>query len=368
MERKINKKIGILTWHYYTNPGSSLQAFALQSLLSSKEHSVHIINYRSTRFGIYCGVRSRIKKILYKVSRVLVFLRKYISDYNIISFQEKYFNQTRIIQAEKDIESTVSDFDIIVYGSDQIWAPNVYNPIYMGAYVPSKIKKISYAASIGLNDISDDLILEYKNRLSEFYAISVREQEGMILLKQKCNIDASVVLDPTLMIDVDVYLRMQKKIKGISGSYLFCYFLNKNHSYKNVVTQYAEKHNLNIVGISDNPHDINWMRILQNVGGDQFLWLINHADIVFTDSYHGSIFSLLFHKDLWIFKRFSNDSPINQNSRIRQLVDSFGIKNRIISTDNGLIDNLPTIDYTNFETRLAILRKESLAYLKTALR
>ena len=119
--------------------------------------------------------------------------------------------------------------------------------------------------------------------------------------------------------------------------------------------------------MSDAPHDNEWMKILPHMGADQFLWLINHASVIFTDSYHGTIFSLIFHKKLWIFKRFADNSPICQNSRIDQLTEYFNIHNRIISEQDNIIDTSP-IDYQEFEEKLKLLRKQSYTYLINALK
>lgn len=361
-----NKKIGILTWHYYPNFGSGLQAFALQSIIQSLGYEGLIINYRNPIYGKSIWWKNFVKKIIYYT---LAPFNKRIKN-KVISetavYQKKYLNQTRPFYEPSNLCEISKDYNCIVYGSDQIWAPNVYNPIYMGAYVSNHVRKISYAASIGLNDIPDDMVETYKNNLSTFHAVAVREQEGKELLKNRCGIDASVVLDPTLMVGVDVYRKMQRTVDGIEGKYIFCYFLNKDHRYVDKVIQYAKEYNLQIVGVSDKPDDASWMNRLTNVGADQFLWLINHAETIFTDSYHGSIFSLLFHKNLWTFVRFAEDSPICQNSRIRQLQANFNIAHRIISAKSE-IDDDKSIDYDYFENRLVNLRESSLLYLKKAL-
>ena len=109
------------------------------------------------------------------------------------------------------------------------------------------------------------------------------------------------------------------------------------------------------------------MTKLTNIGADQFLWLINKAEVIFTDSYHGSIFSLLFHKNLWTFVRFEENNPVCQNSRIRQLQNNFNIGHRIISA-NGVVDESKSIDYEYFENKLAELRLESISYIKAVLK
>lgn len=363
----MENKIGILTWHYYGNFGSSLQAFALQKTIQDLGYDVNLINYRNPLYDKRIWWRILLKKtFIYTVCLISKNLRKkYIN--NVKIFQERYLKQTKRFTEPEILQKEATKYTHIVYGSDQIWAPNVYSPIYMGAYVPENVKKVSYAASIGLNDIPNNLIPEYKRYLSSFHTIGIREKEGKALLYNKCGIDSTVVLDPTLLVSIDTYLKMQRPVDGIKEKFIFCYFLNKEHKYREKVIEYAQKHNLHIIGVSDKPSDSEWMQRLTNVGADQFLWLINNSEVIFTDSYHGSIFSLLFHKNLWIFIRFAEENQLCQNSRIRQLQDNFNLSHRVVTSERE-IDDTHNIDYDYFDKKLATLKEESLSYLKNALK
>lgn len=363
----MTNKVGIVTWHYYANFGSGLQAFALQELLSDLGYEVNIINYRNPIYDNSIWWKNAIKFLLHYI--IGPFNKRIYGKtlQGAKKFQNCYLHQTQLFSNQEEIANIINDYYCIVYGSDQIWAPNVYAPIYMGAYIPRSIRKISYAASIGLNEIPYNLVKEYKCNLSSFSAIAVREDEGKNLLKQNCDIEASVVLDPTLMIDVNKYKGMQQYVKGIKGKFIYCYFLNKEHQYREKVEKYAHEQNLQIIGSSEKESDSDWMTILTNIGADHFLWLINNAETVFTDSYHGTIFSLLFHKEFWTFVRFEENSPICQNSRIRQLQNYFDIGHRIINNKDS-INKSKLINYNNFERQLLRLRQNSIAYLKEALK
>lgn len=362
----MKKKIGILTWHYYKNFGSGLQAFALQETIVRLGHEVNLINFRKFYSRPVSPIKRFLKKVLqYTVAKFSNFVYERTIN-NTIVYQKKYLKQTKVFTIPSELENISGEYDCLVYGSDQIWAPNVYTPIYMGAHVQKDVRKISYAASIGLNDIPDDLVETYRTNLSSYHSVAVREQEGKELLKSRCGIEATVVLDPTLMIDAETYKKMQRPVRGVKGKYVFCYFLNKEHKYREKVEDYAKKNNLQIIGCSDKVSDAEWLHMLTNIGADQFLWLINNAETVFTDSYHGSIFSLLFHKNLWTFIRFAENNPICQNSRIRQLQNNFDLEHRIVTAEND-IDDSKRINYEYFEKRLAELRQESIKYLKNAL-
>lgn len=362
----MKKKIGILTWHYYWNYGSGLQAFALQETITRLGYDVNLINFRKFHTPQASPLKNLIKKVLqYTIAN---FSNKIYNKMvnNTFEYQKHYLKQTKQFTNPVELENISKGYDCMVYGSDQIWAPNVYTPIYMGAHVQENVRKISYAASIGLNDIPENLVETYKNNLSSYHSVAVREQEGKELLKKLCSIESTVVLDPTLLIDADTYRNMQRPVRGVKGKYIFCYFLNKEHKYKEKVQKYAQERKLQIIGTSDREEDDAWMTRLTNIGADQFIWLINNAETVFTDSYHGSIFSLLLHKNLWTYVRFAEDNPICQNSRIRQLQNNFNLSHRVITAEHE-IDDSKMIDYDYFENRLEKLRKESLLYLKKAL-
>ena len=357
-----HKKIGIVTWHYYGNFGSALQSYASQEAIAKLGYSSEFVNYHNPKFG----TPDKVKDLMRLISDI--FLGQFNSRFRFgqKSFAFRYLHQGKLATDINHLAEIARNYDTIVCGSDQIWAPNVYNPVYFASFARKRTRKVSYAASIGLNDIPDNLVPEYRRLLSDFHAVSVRENEGKELLLKKCGIESIVVLDPTLLHDAKVYEKLQRRVPGINGKYLFCYFLNENHQYRERVERYARKHDLQIVGVSDNGDDSIWMKCFTKLGADHFIWLINHAEVVMTDSYHGSIFSLLFHKNFYTFVRFAENSPICQNSRIRQLQNYFGDNVRVIGQNDEIDENL-SIDYNQIEVRLKELRESSMEFLKNAL-
>ena len=359
-------KIAILTWHYYNNFGSALQAYALQEAVKEINPNVEVLNYQNK---LYSGkpVMRVIQKIdfLYNIVCSL-FNRK--RSYKFYHFRKKYLRQTKLFQNADELKKAVVKYQSVIVGSDQIWAPNVFNPIYMLDFVNGKeTRKISYAASIGLEKIPDELSTVYQNLLSDFSFISVRESQGKKLLSDKCSIEARVVLDPTLLIDAEKYKKIMLPVDLVDDKYVFCYFLNENNEYRKQVEDYAQKHGLKIFGFSANPKDDNWLNSLSTLSPLEFLWVVDKAKAVFTDSYHGTIFSLLFHKEFFVFERFTNNDPICQNSRIRQLCDTFNISDRILVNEKCYAQ-CQEYDYDYFEKRLAEEKKSSLNYLREALK
>lgn len=358
-------RIGILTWHYYNNFGSVLQAYALQTIIQSLGYKCDIINYR-----VRDNVLDRVKD--YVKLAAAPYLRGRLNNNTIefALFRKNHLNETIEVNNRKTIEMICKRYDTIICGSDQIWAPNVFNSVYFLDFVYGKTKKCSYAASIGLDELPMELIEKYSCLLSSFDCISVREKQGQSILRKQCNIDSQVVLDPTLLIDTTHYETIFENCNiTYNKPFAFCYFLNPDHIYSENVQEECRKSNFITIGVSRRSKDGEWMELVNNIGPEEFLWYIKNASIVYTDSYHGSIFSLLFHKKLVVFERFSDDSPISQNSRIRQLVDWFGIEDCIRKSKGKKFDsNTSLLDYGLFEEKLGTLREESFSYLKEALK
>lgn len=355
------KRVGIITWHYYPNFGSALQTYALFTTLKALGTKPLIINYKNPKYNIDSFFKTLIKRIIGSTIGVFNKHRKY----SFIRFWQK-IKYTKKVYTNSTIDT--DKFDCVVCGSDQIWAPNVFNPVYFLSFVKNNsIKKISYAPSIGLNDIPDSLVDCYSNLLKDFSDISIREETGKELLRQKCNINKiTTVLDPTFLLDVDEYRKIEKKV-NIKNRFIFCYFLNQNHNYYETVINYAVRNNLMVVGCSANKDDSKWLGDYGWIGPQEFLWLIDHAECIFTDSYHGCIFSLLFHKKLLVLKRFNDFDPISQNSRIIQLDKWFDLSNNFIEqfeTSKEVRHN----DIAYFEKKLIDARKISFDFLEKALK
>ena len=362
------KKIGILTCHFYPNFGSTLQAIALQESIKRLGYTVKIINYINPKISIVT-----LKKYLlnYKLKPLICkFFKKGVKRFsnNVLLFQQKYQNTTSIVQTFEELNKISKKFDLIVCGSDQIWSPAHFHIAYLAGFTDKCTSKISYSASIGTNSIPEELLPTYRSLLSEFKSISVREDKAKYLLKEKCHIDSVTTLDPTLLLDVLDYEKMEESVETIGENFVFCYFLNKSHSYNvKAIIDYAESSHLSVVGFSCNNEDKQKMRLLNNLSAGNFLWLVHHSTMFVTDSYHGTIFSLIFHKEFALYYRFSESDVNGENSRIEQLNSYFDISARIIDNSKRL-DMLEPYAFDTFENKREILRDYSLNYLKTALK
>ena len=368
-----SKKVGILTWHYFLNFGSALQAYALKRTISQMGYDCRIIDYRDPRHGMPDKKKDICRLTL---SRLLSWKGKVLGrniTYPFLRFQRGFLKLKLQAIDDAALVDKTKCFDTIVCGSDQIWAPNILNTRYLLDFAGENIKKVSYAASIGLENIPQEKQHLYKENLAQFKSISVREGKGRTLLRESCGVEATVVLDPTLLVDCSHWKTLQRKPTDIvfdeNKPFLFCYFLNANHLYTEAVKQFAVANGLQIIGYSLNQADKEWMiDITKLIGPREFLWFVCNAATVITDSYHGTIFSLLNHKQFISLQRFRTSDELCQNSRIEQLNKHFDIAERIVEVDETTQLNVAQYDYEKFEQKLAALRKQSMRFLENALK
>lgn len=363
-------KVGIITWHYFLNFGSALQAYALKISIEKCGHYARIINYRMPKHGVpnYYKDKARVavSKLFYKRDSLL---GRQIT-YPFLRFQSDYLKLGCASSEKEWLTNQFQKFDCIVCGSDQIWAPNVLDATYLLEEVPDSIRKVSYAASIGLNDIPERQVELYHNALMRFSYISVREEIGRKLLQKKCGIQSEVVLDPTMLVSIEQWRLVEREPTELhlktNEKFCFCYFLKTDNKYKKSTKKYAKENHFHIIGYSLNKSDNEWMEdVTGKIGPREFLWLIHHSESVITDSFHGTVFSLLNHKPFATFLRFKNDEKICQNSRIFQLDNYFSIKNHFYSEEDSI--DIPQMNFEIFEKQLNIYRLRSMEFLKTAL-
>lgn len=361
-------KIAIMTWYKYKNYGSKLQAAALKTILEIKKNEVDFINYNpkgqiKTEPSVYNSFRilsSKMKARLFD---------KIIKNDLFDKFSNKYFKETELCDSFFDLYKLNDKYDCFICGSDQIWSPNNYDSKYFLDFA-QKNKIISYAPSIGLNKIDNLIIKENMSKLiSRFDNLSIREETGANIIKQICNRDAQVVLDPTLLMTSDDWekyenLDFNKIYKN--KRYIVTYFLGKSNKYINEIKTYASSNNCEIINIPVyQRRKINKYNLKESIGPSEFLSLLKNAFCVFTDSFHGIIFSINYNVNFYAFKRFKSKDRINQNSRVLDILTRLNLTDRVVSDDGKFI--LTSIDYTSVNEKLKELRKNSNDFLDNSL-
>ena len=363
-------KVGILTWHDPSNCGSTLQAYALHVYLQNQGIDATIINYipqwcRGDCMQMPWNTLSLKRKIKRFVKGIPIVCYNYLPECLLKRTNPffpfyNHFCKMTVACTEDTIAEVCKSFTTIISGSDQIWNPNFLDPIFLQSFADDHINKISYAASLGGNILPEGMKSIYKNYLQTFHAISVRENEGKDLLKS-IGISSDVHIDPTLLLDASHYRSIAKKpILNITKPFVFCYFLSTDQEYKRQVIEYIQALKLKAIGFSANNEDYQWMKKIDNMGPCEWLWLIDNADIVLTNSYHATILSLVLHTPFFTFIRFSSDDTKCQNSRLDQLDSYFGTADYYVEEK---IPEKPIYPFAQFDEKLPALRNSAHEYL-----
>lgn len=245
-------------------------------------------------------------------------------------FYQKNLNVSRYYNLGT-IYSANNDYDAFVCGSDQVWRPGSFDPNYYLTFAVSGKKKISYAASLGVQRLSgaaNDMMVPLIEKLD---AISVREQEAANILKE-CGIDALVTLDPTLLWNRNFWENVATKTNLEKGKYIFCYFIGENNSNREIAKKIAKIKGLPLVAIPGVsrllPYDFEYADInMTEAGPDEFLGMVRDAAVVVTDSFHACVFSTIFEVPFVAVERFSAKDANSMNGRIYDFLATFGLEN-----------------------------------------
>lgn len=374
-------KTGIVS-HYYNskNYGGNLQAYALCRVIRKAGYEAEQIPYK--RGKDKCNETTskiRISRIVnrIKIKVTSVLYRKKGKD--LLKKRDaavSVFNQNMIPHADSvytvdTIGQTVSQYDALIVGSDQVWHPSaVCGPYLLDFADGEKIPKFSYAASLSVNAISEPYAERLKKSLKDYQAVSVREEKAVELLRDISEQKIEQVLDPTLLLDAEDWDEVAQEYP-IDGDYIFCYFLGGRPGIREIVQKFAKKHGLKIVTF---PYLQGRYRKCDDRFGDvkifdadpaQFIGLIKGASYIFTDSYHATAFSLLYQKEFFSFERTSGKASMG--SRLHTLTETFGVKERFCDTAEKetleYIDSLPAVDYGSAFPAFALLKKKSISYL-----
>lgn len=369
-------KIGIVTFHCSYNFGSALQAFALKQYLVKKGHDVHIIDYRSKDFDAYRLFRcTGLKSVVVDFLLLPMNIRRRNA---FQTFWRDCFNLTdrtyRGNAAEEELQHDMQAYDALICGSDQIWnldctkGPDA--PFFL-SFAPDGSKRIAYAPSLAHahfrpDHFTDNDRARISQWLNKFDALSVREASVAGQFQQLTNMRIEEVLDPTLLLDVQDYRDVQSPLlpSGIEGGkYIFAYTLWKNNKMNQYIDALAKKYNLTIVYYSGKKiHYASPSINIRGIGPREFLSLIDQAYCVVSNSFHATVFSILYGKP---FVTFGTEKS---SSRMYTLLEKLGLsREHLISSDSdipAIEPFVPELDYA----KLQELRKGSEEYLRNALR
>jgi len=371
------KRVAILTINGYHNFGNRLQNYATQEVIMSLGFQVvTIVNTRYTsNYNGKNNLKSKLQKLKYMSNKekfeliktkIWNQLNKENRNKRIKVFKE--FTVSNILEtnyciSEDNIPEDLSDrFDFFIIGSDQVWNPifGYGSPIDFLTFAP-KHKRIAYAPSFGISVIPGEYIENFSLWLSEIKNLSVREEIGAQIIKELTGRDATVLVDPTLMLSKEKWLSISKKAPNKpKNPYLLTYFLGKvTKENRKRMKQIALENQLQIVNLLDIKNKNTYF-----TNPSEFIDYVNSASVFFTDSFHGAVFSILLEMPFVIFDRIENIASMN--SRIDTLLLTFNLSSRkwINIRNNSDIFN---VDYSHVAPILEFERKKALDYLKEAL-
>ena len=361
-------KVGIMTWFSYDNYGSVLQVTALSSVINRRGDEASVINYipdgKVNNIDEFSIVNKIKDKIVVRIRDNSVVSR--ISGKQFNDFRRSNLLMSDPVVTQTDLENLANRYDCVVCGSDQIWSPFVFDKHYFLDFVTDSNKKIAYAPSIGTESIVDDAIKEKIEQLTKrFKYLSVREESGAELLRTFGE-NPKVVVDPTLLFTADDWEAYTSE-KGKGEEYVLVYLLKNNKNHLRAAYTIAKQLKVKVKVIPVVKQDLRSKDVVgEGVGPSDFLALIKNAKYVCTDSYHGTIFSILFQKQFCTFERFSSSDKKNQNTRIYNVLSKLELSNRIYH--EGKIEALyEEINFEKSHELLETFRTDSLSYLENAL-
>ncbi|MCM1286167.1 MAG: polysaccharide pyruvyl transferase family protein [Acetobacter sp.] len=366
-------EIKIVTITGESNYGNSLQNYAVKTVLENLNNNVETIKteYEPNFKKINITNIKNFVKIILKRSNYLQILRAV----KFKKFSNKNLNKSKFVCRESKPELN-SKCDLLVFGSDQIWnftwGGRICNNInyYTGDFAYD-IPKIAYSASIGSDYIPEKYQETFVNNISKFKYISVREHRAQNIITELLDIKAEVTVDPTLMLDKSDWMKIAKKPKYIkkNDKFILTYFLGtKNEEYYDYIDSIAKEKNLRIIKLDMERLDYNSIENPKCFVTDpsEFIWLIANCEIVFTDSFHGSVFSILMQRPFRCFNRKDNGVE-SMSSRMDTLFGMLNITDWCIGNINENIEHVFYKDYSNTQCILERERKFALNYLRRAL-
>lgn len=344
-------KIAILTLPLNHNYGGIIQNYALQTVLKEMGHEVETINIKpkiklTLKRAVYLYSKRLLNKILGKDNSIIFLERKRYKDKVIIEkevnkFIEKNIHITLPFETKKDFfKYNFDKYDTIVVGSDQVWRiPYAYPGIetYFLDFINNnkEIKKVALSASFGTDKVEFSIpqINICGELIKDFEIVTVREQSAISLIKDtykwKCKTEPIHTLDPTMMLDKEDYIKISSSYaKDNDKGGLFYYILDMNEEKMNLINRISTDLNLKPFTVSPKSNNLSdnvEERIIPPL--EEWLQAFNRASFVFTDSFHGSVFSIIFNKEF-----ITIGNKYRGMSRFNSLMNQFNLQDRLITS------------------------------------
>lgn len=386
------KKIALVTCYFQPNYGSQLQAYATQLIfdkMNVANETIRIDGLRSeinkakyryflSRIGNIDTVKdkmSTVKKVLANKIQGKEFRKNMAVRAEMFSaFSMHMFHLSTVFHSKKELSEKAYYYSAFVLGSDQLWLPsNIAADYYTLNFVPNEVPKITLATSFGVSELPIKQAKLASKFLKRINFCSVRETSGQNIVKKISNIDVPVVCDPTILFTAEEWECIVNPERFYQEKYILCYFLGNNPKQREFVRKMKMKTGYKIIQLQHCDEyissDMDFPDYAPyNVGPSEFIQLIRDAEVVCTDSFHASAFSLLYGKRFFTFRRYNNDGIVSTNGRLYSLLSLVGLEERLLRADEDVKKcMLMQIDYIKIHRKLETLREFTKQYIKEAL-
>jgi len=376
-------KIGIITFHSAHNYGAVLQAWSLQEYLKQQGHFVEIVNLRLPVIDKLYRISSKPNKEWCKVKSVnwvmnqSYYLLKYCYVFFMNNFKykkyrrfEKFINNklpvTEPFFDAADLRKASLQYDVLIAGSDQIWNATMMDgidPAYFLSFSNKSAKRISYAASIGTNEIPEMYKILFKRYLPDFDYISVREHNALEQIQPLVTTEVTEVADPTFLLKREDFDRLRKD-SGQKGEYIYVHNVHirrVDEDLNGVAEKLSKQLNLPIIY---NRPESPFSNIKAHFGGgiEAFLGVVANARYVVTNSFHCTVFALIYERDFITVPHFQHPD------RMKDLLSKLGVSDHLIGQASKLPKDLSdlAIDYEKVRQEKDKMREQSIAFLDKA--
>lgn len=386
----MNKIIGLELAYKSSNYGAQLQAFATQRVIESMGFKTIIIQLKKKgeiaahtfRRGFFYNLYLQYKSdSIRKRSRVEIGDSLYQENRRARKKASEQFISERlsgitVYSTFKELVEDSKKMAAVLIGSDQKWTPGFcYRKVSSLDFAPKGVRRISYATSLGVSEYPNYCRALSRKMWKRIDFLSVREKQGAKIIKDICgDISVEVVVDPTYLLSKKEW-ELYVPVKVMSESpYVLCYFLGNNDDNKKCAKRYAKLKNLILVSImsdeSYSQYDKDYADILiTGASPEEFINWIRGSSCIFTDSFHGTAFSVINEKQFFVFYRIRPETKFNRNSRIDNILSLWNTEDRLI-TDNTIDWGETIIEDINYSKVTPIVtaeRKRSLSFLSKAL-
>ncbi|PKP41361.1 MAG: hypothetical protein CVT93_08515 [Bacteroidetes bacterium HGW-Bacteroidetes-10] len=371
-------KIGIITFHWGTNYGGVLQAYALQNYLEKNGHEVFIINYKPKRYNNLLIGYFAPKRFIWLLALLknnfkgrgsvassfkhifIEYLDNIIKEKKIKVFRKNYLKETILYESIIELQKNPPKFDVYICGSDQIWnsffttkGEGGPTSAYFLDFGDFGIKKIAYAVSFGCEQYPLEAGIIAKEHMKNFSAISVRENSGISIVKDLGFMDPIILPDPTLLLSSSDYFPIYNGVDNASIAGVFSYFLRGENKEIFALESFIKK--TYEIYAPDG--------ILKPYSIEEWISGVKNASLVLTNSFHGAVFSIIFHKPFIVL--LSSEDTSNMNDRFYTLLRKLNLNDRIITSfDEDITTKLlnTSINWTFVDAEISKLRKLSQSF------